>query len=88
MTTKKTVNIKKSAKNGFKGYFKKGKKAIKGKTISFKLNGKTFKAKSNAKGIVNVTIKKNVIKKLKKGKKYSVKLTYLKDAIEATVKVK
>lgn len=71
-----------------KATLKKGKKAIKGKTISFKLNGKTFKAKTNAKGIAKVTIKKNVIKKLKKGKKYSIKVTYLKDAIKATVKVK
>ena len=38
--------------------------------------------------MAKVTVKKNVIKKLKKGKKYTVKVTYKKDTIKTTVKVK
>ena len=34
------------------------------------------------------TLNKKVIKKLKKGKTYTVKVTYLKDTIKTTVKVK
>ena len=39
-------------------------------------------------GVAKVIIKKNVIKKLKKGKNYAVEITYLKDTIKAYVKVK
>ena len=62
-------------------------KPIKGKTITFKLNGKTYKAKTNKNGIAKVTIKKNVIKKLKV-KKYTLKITYLKTTIKKTVTIK
>ena len=64
------------------------KNKLKGKTISFKLNGKTYKAKTNKKGIAQVTLKKNVINKLKKGKTYVVKVSYVKDTIKTTLKVK
>ena len=89
LTSKKTVTVKKSAKKFvLKATLKNGKKAVKNKWVTFKFNGKSYKAKTNAKGIAQVTIKKNVIKKLKKGKKYTVKVTYLKDTIKTTVKVK
>ena len=39
-------------------------------------------------GVAKVIIKKNVIKKLKNGKKYTVKITYLKDTIKTAVKAK
>ena len=35
-----------------------------------------------------VTIKKNVLKKLKKGKKVTYQATYLKDTVKRTAKVK
>ena len=90
LKSKKTVTVKKSAKKlVLKATLKTSKnKAIKNKKITFKFKGKTYKAKTNKKGIAKVTVKKNVIKKLKKGKKYTVKITYLKDTIKTTLKVK
>ena len=89
LKTKKTVKVKKSAKKlVLKATLKKGKTALKGKVIKFKVNGKTFKAKTNKKGVAKVTVKKKVIKKLKKGKKYTVKVSYLSDVVKATLKVK
>ena len=89
LKTTKTVKVKKSAKKLIlKATLKKGKVAIKNKRITFKFNGKTYKANTNKKGLAKVTVKKNVIKKLKVGKKYTVKVTYLKDTVKGTVKVR
>ena len=88
LTSKKTVKVKRTSKKlVLKATLKQGKKVIKGKKITFKFQSKTYSAKTNAKGIAKITIKKNVIKKLKKGKSYAVKITYLKDTIKTTVKV-
>ena len=85
----KKVTVKKTAKKfTLKATLKINGKKVKGKKITFKFNGKTYKVKTNKKGIAQKTFKKNVIKKLKKGKTYSVKVTYLKDTIKTTVKVK
>ena len=67
---------------------KQGKKLLKSKIVIFKFKGKNYKAKTNKKGIAKVTIKQNVIKKLKVGKKYKFKVTYLKSNINRIVKVK
>lgn len=58
-------------------------------TIAVELNntGWVF-ANSSGSPNVSMTEPKSVIKKLKKGKKYNVKVTYLKDTIKTTVKVK
>lgn len=85
-TTKKTV--KKSAKKLVLKATLKNSKAIKGKKVTFKLNGKKYSDKTNSKGVAQVTIKKNVIQKLKKGKTYTVQVTYLKNTIKTTLKVK
>ena len=83
------VSVKKSAKKfTLKATLKKAKKAIKNKKITFKFKGKKYTAKTNKKGIAKVTIKRSVIKKLKAGKTYSVKVTYIKDTIKTKVKVK
>ncbi len=82
------VTAKKTAKSlTLKAKLKINGKPVKGKTIIFKLNGKTYKVKTNAKGIAQKSLKKNVIKKLKKGKTYPLKVTYLKDTIKTTVKM-
>ena len=86
---KKTIKIKKSAKKlVVKATLKINGKKVKGKVIKFKFKGKTYKAKTNKKGVAKVTIKKKVIKKLKKGKKYTVKITYGKKSAKTIVKVR
>ena len=85
----KAVKVKKSAKKlVLTATLKKGKSPIKSKTVVFKFNGKTFKAKTNKKGIAKVTIKKSILKKLKVGKKITYQATYLKDTVKKSVKVK
>jgi predicted outer membrane repeat protein len=87
--TASKVTVKKTAKKfTLKAKLKINGKLVKGKTIIFKFNGKTYKVKTNSKGIAQKTLKKNVIKKLKKGKKYTVKVTYLKDTVKSSLKVK
>jgi hypothetical protein len=82
------VNVKKSAKKLVIKATLKGKKPIKGKKLTFKFNGKTYTSKTNNKGIAKITIKQSVLKKLEVGKKVKYQVTYLKDTVKQTVKVK
>lgn len=82
------VKVKKSAKKLVIKATLKGKTAIKGKKLTFKFNGKKYTAKTNKKGIAKITIKKSVLKKLKVGKKVKYQVTYLKDTVKQSVKVK
>ena len=85
----KTIKVKKSAKKlVLQATLKQGNKALSGKKITFKFNGKKYTAKTNKKGIAKVTIKKSVLKKLKAGKKVTYQVTYLKDTVKRSVKVK
>ena len=58
-------------------------KAIKGKTVKFKVNGKTYKAKTNAKGVAKITLKK-----FWKVGKHKITISYLKTSIKKTITVK
>lgn len=83
------VTVKKSAKKlVIKATLKKGKTAIKSKTVTFKFNGKSYTTKTNKKSIAKVTIKQSVLKKLKVGKKITYQATYLKNTVKQNVKVK
>ena len=83
------LSVKKTAKKfSLKASLKINGKLQKGKLIIFKFNGKNYKVKTNKRGIAQKTFNKNVIKKLKKGKKYIIKVTYLKDTIKTFVKIK
>ena len=85
----KKVTLKKTAKKlTLKATLKINGKLQKGKQITFKFNGKTYKVKTNKKGVAQKILNKKIIKKLKKGKKYTVQVTYKKDTIKTTVKVK
>lgn len=86
--TLKTVKVKKSAKKLVLTATLKGKKAYVGKKVVFKFNGKKYSAKTNKKGIAKVTIKKAVLKKLKVGKKITYQVTFSKDTVKKTAKVK
>ncbi len=87
--TLKKATVKKSAKKlTLKATLKKGSSPLKGKKITFKFNGKTYKATTNSKGIAKVTIKKKVLKKLKKGKKVKYQAKFGSFIAKKTAKVK
>lgn len=87
--TLKTVKVKKSAsKLVLSATLKQSGKALKGKKLTFRFNGKKYYAKTNKKGIAKVTVKKSVLKKLKAGKKITYKVSYGNITISKKVKVK
>ena len=87
--SKKNVKIKKAKinKKGYLGISYNVGKYLKGKTISLKLQGKTYKAKVNNKGKVQLKIPKKVVNKLKVGKKYKYTLIYKLDKKNRYIKV-
>ena len=82
------VTVKKSAKKLVIKATLKGKKPISGKKLTFKFNGKTYSAKTDKNGITKITISKSVLNKLKVGKKITYQVTYLKNTVKQSVKVK
>ena len=87
INAKKTTTVKRTSKLVYKVTLK-NKKVIKNKKVTLKLNGKKYTAKTNSKGIAKFTIKKSVISKLKVGKKYTISITYLKDTLKRSLKIK
>ena len=89
LNAKKTFKAKKNRKLILTATLKRSNgKAISGKKVSFKLNGKTYKATTNKKGIAKVTIKSKAVKKLKAGKKYTLKISYINQVVNSKVIVK
>ena len=90
LVTLKTVAVKKSAKKLVlqASLGKVNGKYLNKKIVTFKFNGKTYKAKTNSKGVAKYTLKSSVLKNLKVGKKITYQATYLKDTVKKTAKVK
>ncbi|MBR3148787.1 MAG: hypothetical protein IKF64_01330 [Eubacterium sp.] len=85
----KKVTVKKKAKKlVLQATVKVNGVAVKGKKVTFKFNGKKYTAKTNSNGVAKVTIKKAVLKKLKKGKKITYSATYGGVTAKKTAKVK
>lgn len=85
----KNKKAKKSKKLKIKVKLKKvNGKVLKNKKVKLKFKGKKYTAKTNKKGKATFTIKKKVMKKLKKGKKYKYKVYYGKDKVTKKIKVK
>ena len=82
-----TAKIKKSSNETFLKATLKNKNPMKGKTITFKFAGKTYKAKTNSDGIAKVNIEKSVLKNLKAGKYITYSATFLKNTVEKTAKI-
>ncbi len=75
--TLKTVTVKKSAsKLVLKATLTTGGKPTKGVKLTFKFNGKTYTAKTDADGVAKVTVKSTVLKKLKVGAKVKYQVSY------------
>ena len=86
----KNIKAKKSSKKiKIKVSLKKvNGKYLKNKVLTLKFNKKTFKAKTNRKGIATFKIKKNAYKKLKASKRYAYLVTYNKDTVKRSIKFK
>ena len=79
--SKKVTKIKISLK-------KVNKKYLKNKKVKIKFRGKTYKVKTNKKGVGTWKVKKKKKKKLKVGKKYKYKVTYGKDTVTKKLTIK
>ena len=88
ISAKKTTQVKKTAKTLKIKIKLKGKTLLKKKTLKVKFKGKTYKIKTNNKGIATFKLTSKVIKKLKAGKKYTYTITYQKDTLKRFIKVK
>ena len=78
----KNISKKKSKKIKFTAKLAKGKKTISGKKLKFKIKGKTYKVKTNKKGIAKLTLKN-----LKKGK-HVIYTYYSNYKIKNTIRIK
>jgi hypothetical protein len=63
-------------------------KYLKNKVIKIKFKGKVYKVVTNKKGVATWKVKKSMLKKLKKGKKYKYIVTYGKDTATKKLTIK
>ena len=86
--TLNTVKIKKSAKKiTLTATLKKGSSPLGGKQVTFKFNGKTYKAKTYSNGVAKVNIYSNILKNLKVGKTVTYYASYGSFTAKKTAKV-
>lgn len=84
----KVSTVKPGKKLTLKATLKLDGKAVKGKEVTFKFNGKSYTAKTNKKGVAKVTVGAGVTGKLKSGKKITAKVSYGGVTVSKKVKVK
>ena len=85
----KSVKVKKSAKKlVLTATLKINNQIAKYKVVKFKFNGKTYKVKTNSKGVAKLPIKKSILQKLKVGKKISYKVDYADVSVKKSAVVK
>ena len=74
----KAMTVKKSAKTTTYSATLKWSngKPITGKNLKFTFNGKTYYAKTNTKGVASIKITSGMVKNLKVGNSYNMKVTY------------
>ena len=90
LVTLKSVTVKKSAKKLVlqATLGKISGKYLNKKSVTFKFNGKSYKATTNSKGVAKVTLTSSALKNLKVGKKVTYQATYLKDTVKKTAVIK
>jgi HSP20 family molecular chaperone IbpA len=91
----RVFNFKKKSKKSKSKYYKipitlkkVNGKYLKNKKVTIKFKGKKYTAKTNKKGKATWKLKKSIVKKLKKGKKYKYTVTYGKDKATKKISVK
>ena len=86
--TLNSVDVKKSSGPFFLTVtVKKLSVPLKGKTVIFKFNGITFKAKTNSKGVAKVTIGRSLINQLTVGQTVAYQAYYCKETVKKTATV-